>query len=99
MCEVFESTSTEIKCRTKTAPETYYDKIHEVVVAQRILDEAVCSNPDLCKFKYEKANMPMITIAEKTLVMKVLGGEEVLLTGTNFGTGDGQVDLNILCYK
>jgi hypothetical protein len=85
MCRVKESSPTQITCVTQRATEDSTDVVSNVFVAQRIQDEATCTNPDKCKFKYYKEGAPNIVIDPSKTVRQVLAGDDVVLEGENLG--------------
>lgn len=53
MCTVTSATKTQIKCLT--APESFKFTPEfnlNVIVQGKLVEDAECENPDLCKFKY-----------------------------------------------
>ena len=85
MCTVLSSSATEITCRTPVVPPHYYDKWSEVVVTQRIVDEAVNLNADLARIFFYKQGAPVLTAANQEIT-PVLAGQRVILLGQNLET-------------
>ena len=69
-CIVTEATKTELKCKTPPIP-TGYKGANDVVVAQRIVQEATCTGT--CKFTYSINKTPNITLNKLEVIQSSQG--------------------------
>ena len=98
MCAILSCSTTQIKCRTPAVPLYYYNQWHDVIVTQRIVDEAVSLNKDLTKIFFYRDLAPELSSDNKE-IETVVAGQRVSLIGNNLdSTQTPEVVKNKLYY-
>ena len=90
-CIVTEATKTQLKCLTGPSPPTYSGQ-NTVIVAQRIVNEAICTGT--CKFTYSDLKTPNITL-NKNIAIDVSSGKIISIKGEKFGTNIAKIKVVI----
>lgn len=85
MCDIISSSSTQLVCKTRVAPNSIIGSTQPIYVTQRVQDEAVCSVSGGCYFTFDQAKSPQITTSSVT----ARSGETVTLAGTKLAPESG----------
>lgn len=96
MCNIVSATSTQITCLTGPAdPEFKLETDLSVVVQGKLMEEAECTVPGTCIFKYSEVGMPSFTEPSQSAVSEFEAGKLYYIRGSGLDQGK----LNVLLQQ
>lgn len=79
-CDIVSSNNTEIKCKTRIAPDNYLEINQSLIVTQRVQEESRCGISE-CSFTYSRDSTPEILLKNDENFM-VNKGDLITLNGS-----------------